>query len=127
MTLRADILVVASGKGEFITGDMIKEGAVVIDVGMNRNSAGKLVGDVHFESCLLYTSNNRDTAAYARFEQVVDVLLARNAQQLRPVRCDKLFVARYHAFARQQRRLCEAVRRFQPANRLYNDADGCIV
>lgn len=37
-------------KGEFITGDMIKEGAVVIDVGMNRNSAGKLVGDVHFES-----------------------------------------------------------------------------
>ena len=50
VTLRADILVVAIGKGEFITGDMIKEGAVVIDVGMNRNSAGKLVGDVHFES-----------------------------------------------------------------------------
>lgn len=50
VTLRADILVVAIGKGEFITGDMIKEGAVVIDVGMNRNSEGKLVGDVHFES-----------------------------------------------------------------------------
>lgn len=48
VTLRADILVVAIGKGEFITGDMIKEGAVVIDVGMNRNSAGKLVGDVEF-------------------------------------------------------------------------------
>lgn len=50
VTLRADILVVAIGKGEFITGDMIKEGAVVIDVGMNRNSAGKLVGDVEFSS-----------------------------------------------------------------------------
>lgn len=47
---RADILVVAIGKGEFIKGDMIKEGAVVIDVGMNRNSEGKLVGDVDFES-----------------------------------------------------------------------------
>lgn len=50
VTRRADILVVAIGKGEFITGDMIKEGAVVIDVGMNRNAEGKLVGDVHFES-----------------------------------------------------------------------------
>ena len=50
VTRRADILVVAIGKGEFITGDMIKEGAVIIDVGMNRNSEGKLVGDVHFES-----------------------------------------------------------------------------
>lgn len=50
VTRRADILVVAIGKGEFVTGDMIKEGAVVIDVGMNRNAEGKLVGDVHFES-----------------------------------------------------------------------------
>ncbi|MBE7025954.1 MAG: bifunctional methylenetetrahydrofolate dehydrogenase/methenyltetrahydrofolate cyclohydrolase FolD [Ruminococcaceae bacterium] len=50
VTRRADILVVAIGKGEFVTGDMIKEGAVVIDVGMNRNDEGKLVGDVHFES-----------------------------------------------------------------------------
>ena len=50
VTRRADILVVAIGRGEFITGDMIKEGAVVIDVGMNRNKDGKLVGDVHFES-----------------------------------------------------------------------------
>lgn len=49
-TKKADILVVAIGKGEFVTGDMIKEGAVVIDVGMNRNADGKLVGDVHFES-----------------------------------------------------------------------------
>ncbi len=50
ITRRADILVVAIGRGEFITGDMIKEGAVVIDVGMNRNAEGKLVGDVEFAS-----------------------------------------------------------------------------
>lgn len=47
---QADILVVAIGKADFITGDMIKEGAVVIDVGMNRKSDGKLTGDVDFES-----------------------------------------------------------------------------
>lgn len=47
---RADILVVAVGKAELITGEMVKPGAVVIDVGMNRNGAGKLVGDVHFDS-----------------------------------------------------------------------------
>ncbi len=50
VTKRADILVVAIGKAEFVTGDMIKEGAVVIDVGMNRNAEGKLVGDVLFDS-----------------------------------------------------------------------------
>ena len=48
--LKADILVVAIGKADFITGDMIKEGAVVIDVGMNRRADGKLTGDVDFES-----------------------------------------------------------------------------
>ena len=48
--LKADILVVAIGKADFITGDMIKEGAVVIDVGMNRRTDGKLTGDVDFES-----------------------------------------------------------------------------
>ncbi|MDN5346912.1 MAG: methylenetetrahydrofolate dehydrogenase / methenyltetrahydrofolate cyclohydrolase [Clostridia bacterium] len=47
---QADILVAAVGKPEMITGDMIKEGAVVIDVGINRLDNGKLVGDVHFES-----------------------------------------------------------------------------
>ncbi len=47
---RADILVAAVGKPELITGDYIKPGAVVIDVGMNRLPDGKLVGDVHFES-----------------------------------------------------------------------------
>ena len=50
VTSRADILVVAIGKADFITADMIKEGAVVIDVGMNRKADGKLTGDVDFES-----------------------------------------------------------------------------
>ncbi len=49
-TSRADILVVAVGKSKLITADMVKEGAVVIDVGMNRNEAGKLEGDVDFEN-----------------------------------------------------------------------------
>jgi methylenetetrahydrofolate dehydrogenase (NADP+)/methenyltetrahydrofolate cyclohydrolase len=44
----ADILVVAIGKADFIKGDMVKEGAVVIDVGMNRRADGKLTGDVDF-------------------------------------------------------------------------------
>lgn len=48
--LGADILVVAVGRANFITGDMVKEGAVVIDVGMNRLDNGKLCGDVEFES-----------------------------------------------------------------------------
>ena len=47
---RADILVVAVGRANFVTGDMIKPGAVVIDVGMNRLENGKLCGDVDFES-----------------------------------------------------------------------------
>ena len=47
---RADILVAAIGKADFFTGDMIKDGAVVIDVGMNRRADGKLTGDVDFES-----------------------------------------------------------------------------
>lgn len=50
-TATADILVVAIGKAKFVTGDMIKEGAVVIDVGMNRDENGKLCGDVDFDSC----------------------------------------------------------------------------
>lgn len=49
-TKQADILVVAVGIPEFITGDMVKEGAVVIDVGINRLENKKLVGDVYFES-----------------------------------------------------------------------------
>lgn len=49
-TRRADVLVVATGKPEIITGDMVKPGAVVIDVGINRLASGKLVGDVQFDS-----------------------------------------------------------------------------
>ena len=56
-TKKADILVVAVGRAEMIKGDMIKPGAVVIDVGMNRNSEGKLVGDVDF-------STAKDVAGY---------------------------------------------------------------
>lgn len=47
---RADILVVAIGKAKFVTSDMVKPGAVVIDVGMDRDENGKLCGDVDFES-----------------------------------------------------------------------------
>lgn len=49
-TKNADILVAAVGKPKFVTGDMIKEGAVVIDVGINRIADKKLVGDVDFEA-----------------------------------------------------------------------------
>lgn len=45
---RADILVAAVGKAKFITADMVKDGAIVIDVGMNRDENGKLCGDVDF-------------------------------------------------------------------------------
>lgn len=54
---QADILVAAVGRAKFVTPDMVKEGAVVIDVGMNRNEAGKLCGDVDFDAC-------RDKAGY---------------------------------------------------------------
>ncbi len=50
VTKRADILIVAIGKPRMITADYIKEGAVVIDVGINRDKNGKLCGDVDFES-----------------------------------------------------------------------------
>lgn len=46
---RADILVSAVGRANFVTADMVKDGAVVIDVGMNRNADGKLCGDVDFD------------------------------------------------------------------------------
>ncbi len=48
--LKADVLVAAIGKAKFITADMVKDGAVVIDVGMNRDENGKLCGDVDFEN-----------------------------------------------------------------------------
>ena len=50
VTKRADILVAAVGIPKFVTADMVKEGAVVIDVGMDRDENGKLCGDVDFES-----------------------------------------------------------------------------
>jgi methylenetetrahydrofolate dehydrogenase (NADP+)/methenyltetrahydrofolate cyclohydrolase len=49
-TRQADILVAAIGKPEFITGSMVKPGAAVIDVGINRNAEGQMVGDVEFTS-----------------------------------------------------------------------------
>ena len=48
ITKQADILIAALGKPKFVTADMVKPGAVVIDVGINRNEEGKLVGDVDF-------------------------------------------------------------------------------
>lgn len=50
VTRRADILVCAIGKAKFVTADMVKNGATVIDVGMNRDENGKLCGDVDFDS-----------------------------------------------------------------------------
>ena len=50
ITKTADILVAAVGRANFVTADMVKPGAVVIDVGMNRLSDGRLVGDVDFEN-----------------------------------------------------------------------------
>lgn len=47
---KADILVAAVGRAKFVTADMVKEGTVVIDVGMNRDENGKLCGDVDFEN-----------------------------------------------------------------------------
>lgn len=54
---RADILVAAIGRAKFVTADMVKEGATVIDVGMNRDENGKLCGDVDYE-------NVKEKAAY---------------------------------------------------------------
>lgn len=47
---KADILIAAVGKAKFVTADMVKDGAVVIDVGMNRDENGRLCGDVDFDS-----------------------------------------------------------------------------
>ena len=57
VTSRADILVAAVGRAKMITADYVKQGAVVIDVGMNRDENGKLCGDVDFE-------NVKDKASY---------------------------------------------------------------
>jgi methylenetetrahydrofolate dehydrogenase (NADP+)/methenyltetrahydrofolate cyclohydrolase len=49
-TRQADILVAAVGRRHTVTADMVKPGAIVIDVGINRNEAGKLCGDVDFDA-----------------------------------------------------------------------------
>ena len=50
ITRQADILVAAIGRAKFVTADMVKENAVVVDVGINRNEEGKVCGDVDFEN-----------------------------------------------------------------------------
>ena len=55
--LQADIIIAAVGRANTVTADMVKEGAVIIDVGVNRTTDGKLVGDVDFEGC-------KDKASY---------------------------------------------------------------
>jgi methylenetetrahydrofolate dehydrogenase (NADP+)/methenyltetrahydrofolate cyclohydrolase len=56
VTQRAEILVAAAGSTEMIKGNMVRDGAVVIDVGINRNQNGKLVGDVAFSEVVEKTS-----------------------------------------------------------------------
>ncbi len=56
VTKRADILVVAIGKPKFITADYVKEGAIVIDVGIHRNENNKLCGDVDYDSVIDHVS-----------------------------------------------------------------------
>jgi len=56
-TLNADVVIVAIGKANFLTADMVKQGAVIIDVGINRDDKGNLTGDVDFE-------NVREKASY---------------------------------------------------------------
>jgi methylenetetrahydrofolate dehydrogenase (NADP+)/methenyltetrahydrofolate cyclohydrolase len=50
LALQSDIIVAAVGRAHFVTADMVKEGAIIIDVGVNRTDEGKLVGDVDFEN-----------------------------------------------------------------------------
>ena len=53
---QADVIVAAVGKPKFVTADMVKDGAVIVDVGINRGEDGKLCGDVDFDSCCEKTS-----------------------------------------------------------------------
>ncbi|MDD3953327.1 MAG: bifunctional methylenetetrahydrofolate dehydrogenase/methenyltetrahydrofolate cyclohydrolase, partial [Lentisphaeria bacterium] len=57
VTSRADVLIAAVGRARMITADMVKDGAVVIDVGMNRLDNGKLVGDVAFDEVAVKASH----------------------------------------------------------------------
>ncbi len=63
ITKNADILISAIGKAKFVTKDMVKDGVVIIDVGINRGEDGKLTGDVDFENVSpkskLYNTSSR--------------------------------------------------------------------
>ena len=66
LTQMADILIVAIGRPHFVTADMVKEGAVVVDVGINRLETGKLVGDVDFDTVEPKASYITPVLAYRR-------------------------------------------------------------
>ena len=73
-TKQADILIVAIGKTKFITDEHIKEGAVVIDVGMNRDENGKLCGDVDFESAKTKSFSYYTGSRWGRSDDDYDVI-----------------------------------------------------
>ena len=58
ITKNSDIIIAAMGKPKFLKGNMVKQGATVIDVGINRMENGKIVGDVDFEEVSKKTSYN---------------------------------------------------------------------
>lgn len=82
----ADVLVAAVGRPGFVTPDFVKEGAVVIDVGINRNEEGKLVGDVDFEAvkpkCSAITPVPGGVGPMTRAMLMKNVYLAAQAQDL---------------------------------------------
>ncbi len=80
LTKLADIIVVAAGKRNILNGDMVKEGAVVVDVGINRNEEGKLCGDCDYDSlvekCSLITPVPGGVGLLTRVTLLDNVLLA---------------------------------------------------
>ena len=85
-TVLGDILVVAIGKSKIITAEMVKKGAVVIDVGMNRDENGKLCGDVDFESvkekCSFITPVPGGVGPITVMELFANTILASERKQL---------------------------------------------
>lgn len=67
MCAEADILIAAVGRAKMVTADYVKEGAAVIDVGINRSAEGKLVGDVDFASV-----EPKGRASSRRFRKALD-------------------------------------------------------
>ena len=88
ITNEADILVAAIGKAKFVKADMVKDGAVVIDVGMNRDENGKLCGDVDFENikdkCSFITPVPGGVGPMTRAILMRNVLAAAQAHQEQP-------------------------------------------